>query len=77
MEKIFHEFFENARNISDLEVLFQIGLEILGDSVSPEQLREFLSSNKHAETVTQLLSTNPGVKLIPHFYIYIPNSNRK
>jgi len=77
IEKIFHEYFENAANISDREVLVRLGSEVLGDKLTPDQLREFFASDKHIDTVTEQLRTIRGISGVPHFTIYVPNSKRK
>ena len=77
IEKIFHEYFENAQNISDRNVLVRLGSEVLGDKMTPDQLREFFASDKHIDTVNQQIRSIRGISGVPHFTVHVPNSNRK
>eukprot|EP00339_Tiarina_fusa_P014879 CAMPEP_0117003150 /NCGR_PEP_ID=MMETSP0472-20121206/4558_1 /TAXON_ID=693140 ORGANISM="Tiarina fusus, Strain LIS" /NCGR_SAMPLE_ID=MMETSP0472 /ASSEMBLY_ACC=CAM_ASM_000603 /LENGTH=225 /DNA_ID=CAMNT_0004703687 /DNA_START=1 /DNA_END=678 /DNA_ORIENTATION=- len=53
VEAIFKAYFENAVNISQLKNLEAIGAEVLGDSVTRDQVKEFLQGDECRQKVEE------------------------
>ena len=70
MEVIFHQYFENAVDISKIDNLVEISSELFASvGISSDQIKSFLEGNQFTDHISAQISQANSVRGVPHFVI--------
>lgn len=78
VEAIFHEYFENAVNISQLDSLQKIAEPILSGNMTSDEIKSFLEGSQYKDKVLSEIDNakNNYISGVPYFTIYNPTTKK-